>query len=331
MPFPRCVARSLAVAMLAPALAYATDAPVCDGRNLLEDPAVRPDYAAFADDLVNDEGLLWKIEKEGTAPSYLFGSIHSTQQKPVEMAREAARYLDQAKAVVTELGGPIDAAMKAKMTISMALAARTEEADSFVGEVPAGETEMVERHLAAHGVAKAIAHHLKLWFLAMATTLPKCEVEGEVSGLPEVDDTFARLGEAKGLPVVALETIDEQIAAIAAAPPKLAAQMIVASARLPELDDDAYVTLLTLYQQKRPARAIAVIDAAPGISDQDRSAEREFTKLLIVGRNETMASRAAPRLAAGGAFIAVGALHLTGKNGLIERFRAMGYSVTRIW
>ena len=44
-----------------------------------------------------------------------------------------------------------------------------------------------------------------------------------------------------------------------------------------------------------------------------------------------MASRAAPRLAAGGAFIAVGALHLTGKNGLIERFRAMGYSVTTIW
>jgi uncharacterized protein YbaP (TraB family) len=329
MPFPRCVA--LALAVVYPALACAAGAPVCDGRNLLENPAVRPDYAAFADDLVNDEGLLWKIEKEGTAPSYLYGSIHSTQDKPVEMAREAARYLDQAKAVVTELGGPIDAAMKAEMSVSMALAARTEDADSFVGEVPADETERVERYLAAHGVAKAIAHHLNLWFLAMATTLPKCEIEGEAAGLPEVDDTLARLGKSKGLPVVALETIDEQIAAVAATPPELAAQMIVASARSPEFDDDAYVTLLTLYQQKRPARAVAVIDAVPGISDEDRNAEREFTKQLLVGRNETMATRAAPRLAAGGAFISVGALHLTGKNGLIERFRAMGYSVTRIW
>ena len=35
------------------------------GATSLENPAVRPDYAAFADDLVNDEGLLWKIEKRG--------------------------------------------------------------------------------------------------------------------------------------------------------------------------------------------------------------------------------------------------------------------------
>jgi uncharacterized protein len=44
-----------------------------------------------------------------------------------------------------------------------------------------------------------------------------------------------------------------------------------------------------------------------------------------------MAKRAAPLLASGGAFIAVGALHLTGKDGLIERFRADGYTVTRVW
>jgi uncharacterized protein YbaP (TraB family) len=44
-----------------------------------------------------------------------------------------------------------------------------------------------------------------------------------------------------------------------------------------------------------------------------------------------MAARAAPLLAAGGAFIAVGALHLTGKAGLVERFRAAGYRVVAVW
>jgi uncharacterized protein YbaP (TraB family) len=44
-----------------------------------------------------------------------------------------------------------------------------------------------------------------------------------------------------------------------------------------------------------------------------------------------MAERAAPPLASGGAFIAVGALHLAGKTGLIERFRADGYTVTKVW
>jgi len=40
---------------------------------------------------------------------------------------------------------------------------------------------------------------------------------------------------------------------------------------------------------------------------------------------------APPLLASGGAFIAVGALHLAGKTGLIERFRAEGFTVTKVW
>jgi uncharacterized protein YbaP (TraB family) len=52
---------------------------------------------------------------------------------------------------------------------------------------------------------------------------------------------------------------------------------------------------------------------------------------LLQDRNAIMAERAAPLMASGGAFIAVGALHLAGKTGLIERFRAMGYRVTKVW
>jgi uncharacterized protein YbaP (TraB family) len=44
-----------------------------------------------------------------------------------------------------------------------------------------------------------------------------------------------------------------------------------------------------------------------------------------------MMKRAAPLLAKGGAFVAVGALHLSGKDGLIQRARAAGYTVTKVW
>ena len=60
---------------------------------------------------------------------------------------------------------------------------------------------------------------------------------------------------------------------MASAPPKLAARMLIAGARDPDLNDDAYVTLLNLYKAKQPARAIAVIDAAPGLTAADRDAE----------------------------------------------------------
>jgi uncharacterized protein YbaP (TraB family) len=60
-------------------------------------------------------------------------------------------------------------------------------------------------------------------------------------------------------------------------------------------------------------------------------AEDEFTRLLLFGRNEAMMQRMAPLLEKGGAFVAVGALHLSGKDGLIERARAENYRVTKVW
>ena len=330
------VFRRLALAMIGAALwtslaLAAAPPPVCDGRDLTADPAVKPDYAAFADDLVNDEGLLWKIEKPGVAPSFLYGTVHSTQAAPIALMREAARHLDEAKIVVTELGGPFDASDKVNMSAAMLSASLSADVDTFSGELSGADADVVERYLADHGYPKEMVHHLKLWFLAVGATMPRCETEGKTADLPEVDETIAALGKASGLPVKGLETLQEQIDAIAATPPGLAARMLIATARRPDLEDDSYVTLLKLYTDKRPTRALAVVDAVPGVSVEDRAAEREFTKLLLVGRNEVMASRAAPYLASGGAFIAVGALHLSGKAGLVERFRAIGYRVTKIW
>jgi uncharacterized protein YbaP (TraB family) len=97
------------------------------------------------------------------------------------------------------------------------------------------------------------------------------------------------------------------------------------------MNDDLYATMLKFYLESRPAEILAVGDALGGLSGAERAAEDEFMGALLQGRTATMAERAAPLLASGGAFIAVGALHLAGKTGLIERFRADGYTVTKEW
>jgi hypothetical protein len=305
-------------------------APVCQGRDLSHDPDVKPDFAAHADDLVNGDGLLWKIEKSG-APSYFFGTIHSTTPAAIALASRAAAYIDGAKTVATELGGPFDSAQKVDMGAEMMKAALSPATDTFAGEISDVDAPSVDAFLAARGFPEAMTHHLKLWFLAVAGSLPTCEAEGQRLGLKEVDQMIAEIGRAHGLPVVGLETMDEQLHTLASTPAPLAATVLVASAGAPNLDDDSYVTLLNLYQQRRPSAAIAILDAIPGLTPKQRAAEAEMTRLLLVGRNETMMRRAAPLLAAGGAFIAVGALHLPGKNGLIELARAAGYRVTKIW
>lgn len=319
----------LALLAAGPALA---DAPfACQGKDLSADPALKVDRAAHAGELVNADGLLWRIDKDGVAPSFFYGTMHSTQPAAIALAREAAKHIDSAKAVATELGGPMDAADKVSLSGSLIAAALAPDRDTLAEAIPAAEIPAVEAYLANHGLPGPMAHHLKTWFLAATTSLPQCEADGEREGLPEVDDTIARIAKASHVPVIALETAAEQIVAISQTPADAAALLLRSAARDPLLSDDSYMTLLSLYLQKRPAEAIAVLDAAPGLTEEERAAEAAFTQGLLATRNETMIRRAGPLLAAGGAFIAVGALHLSGKEGLIERARTEGYKVTKVW
>ena len=233
--------------------------------------------------------------------------------------------------MVTELGGPFDPVDRSALGAKLLAAAIDRDQDTFQPDLAGAAAAPVEALLAAHGVPKELAHHLKLWFLAASVEAPLCEQAREQAGLPEVDEIVAEAGAAAKVPVIGLETADEQLAALAAAPPALSATLLKTSARLPELDDDAYATMVRLYRDGRPAEMIAVVDALPELTAEERAAERKFDDLLLVGRNETMATRAAPLLAKGGAFIAVGALHLPGKGGLIARFRALGYRVVNVW
>jgi uncharacterized protein len=315
------------LALAPPAFAQGAE---CGGVDLSADPSIKPDWKEHADELINGEGLLWRIEKPGLAPSYLYGTMHSTADGPMRLAREAAPYAQKATAVATELGD-LDSAKKIEIGASMLREAMSPDADTFADLIEGADAKRVETMLAAKGTPAEMAHHLKLWMLAVAASLPKCELEGQAKGLPEVDESFARIAEAHHIPVIGLESVEEQMRVIASITPALAASQLKAIARGGALADGGYGTLLSLYLQKRPAAALAVLDAAPGVTPEERAASEELTRRLLSDRNDVMAERAEPYLEKGGIFVAVGALHLPGKRGLIEILRGKGYQLTKVW
>ena len=190
----------------------------------------------------------------------------------------------------------------------------------------------IEKLLAGQGYPAEFAHHLKPWFLAILTALPACEAKREALDLPEVDQFLAQTAKDSGVKVVAFETPQEQLDAIATMRPEVAATLLArrrprAGLERRPLCNDAASSIGRADRRK----SCPISDAVGGLSEAERSAQDEFMRVLLVDRNAVMAERAAPLLASGGAFIAVGALHLTGKDGLIERFRADGYKVTKVW
>ena len=303
----------------------------CQGSDLAQVGGLAAAEAARADDLVNGDGLLWRIDKPGLAPSLLFGTIHSTDESALDIARRAAQFINGSKVVATELGGPMDSIEKGNITAATLAKALDRDHDTFEGAIAPEDRERIEKFIAGLGYPAEFAHHLKPWFLAILTAIPACEAEREARDLPEVDQFLAETAKNLGVKVIGLETAEEQLDAIAALRPEVAATLLTLAARAPGLNDDLYATMLRLYRESRPAEIVAIADAVGGLNEAERAAQDEFMRELLQSRNATMAERAAPLLASGGAFIAVGALHLAGKSGLIERFRAEGYTVTKVW
>jgi uncharacterized protein YbaP (TraB family) len=315
---------------LAAGPAFAEAAPPCRGKDLSQIPGLAEARAKRADDLIDADGLFWRIEKPSLPPSYLFGTIHSTDDEALALARRAATAIPGARVVATELGGPMDAVEKANIGGETLARALDRDHDTFA-DAPAKDRASIERMAEQLGYPTEFAHHLKLWFLAIVTATPVCEARRLALDLPEVDQYLAEQAKAAGVRVVALETPKEQLDALASLRPEVAAALLALAARDPEMNDDVYATLLKLYRESRPAEILAVGDAISGVNASERAAEDELAALLLTGRNATMAERLAPALKEGGAFIAVGALHLSGRDGLVERVRKLGYTVTKVW
>ena len=97
----------------------------------------------------------------------------------------------------------------------------------------------------------------------------------------------------------------------------------------PEVTEDWYATLIELYLQEKVSLLVPLLDRAPEFAAMAATMD-ETEDALVVVRNHRMHERLLPLLAAGNAFVGVGALHLSGEIGLVELLRGSGYTVTRV-
>src|SRR5258708_21635684 len=141
-------------------LAHAEPPKACQGSDFTQVQGLAAAEAARADDLVNGDGLLWRIDKAGLAPSYLFGTIHSTDESALEVARRAAQSINSATIGATELGGPIDTIEKANIAAATLAKALERDHDTFEGVIAPEAREKIEKLITSLGYPAEFAHHL---------------------------------------------------------------------------------------------------------------------------------------------------------------------------
>lgn len=285
--------------------------------------AVAAQPAAADEPVPYGEGLLWRIERDGVAPSHLFGTMHATDARVLELPAPVAEALDQADSLTIEVVlSPLDAV---RLSLAMFLSdGRTLEgivgADSFAAMVTAADR---------YGVPAAALRRMRPWGAALVFSSPPEEFHRAAAGERALDQTLEDRMRARDRPVYGLETLDEQIAILDTQPEdRQVAMLRQAVATNPKIEV-MFAGLLQAYLARNVSAFMA--ESLDQTTGEDRALTEAFIETAIYGRNQRMAERMAERLDEGNALVAIGALHLPGERGVLTLLAGQGWRITRVY
>jgi uncharacterized protein YbaP (TraB family) len=201
---------------------------------------------------------------------------------------------------------------------------------SLADQLSESELKRLRETLRKRGIPAENAHLLRPWFAWSAFAIPECEKRRVAAGSAFLDQRLGEEARKRGQPVIGLETIGSQINVLAGMPEAAQLDLLRTSLAFLDNQENLFEVLIRLYLA-RDLGAIMPFNAKFAEKlGVDPALFVPTERDLVEKRNITMRNAALPLLQEGNAFIAVGALHLPGKGGLVELFRAAGYTVTPV-
>jgi len=264
------------------------------------------------------EGLLWRIAKTGVPDSFAFGTIHIADPR-VTIAAPVGDALARSRTLALESGGEV--ANGEVFELEQFPDGR--RLRPLIGD---DAFKRVRAELTAQDVPAAVIERMKPW--AAMIKVARAPPRGSEATL---DQQLLAAASARGVKLMALEWVEEQIAAFDAVPLDTQVALLrhaIADQAALEAGLDATIDAW----RRGDLAALAKLNA--GSHDRFSVLGRHYavlTKHIIHDRNVLMHHRLVLPLRAGRVFVAVGALHLHGEKGLLALIARSGYRVTRLY
>jgi uncharacterized protein len=260
--------------------------------------------------------LLYEITGPGLKkPSYLFGTIHLICEK--DMFSPVVGYLDKAEQLMLEMdiGDP---ALMQKVLIASMMDGGKSVKDQLTAEEFARIDKMYKEYV---GIPFAALQNLKPMisstYLYMSPKVLGCQ--------PPMmyDNYFAKAATTRKLPVVGLETAEEQIAVLDSNSVEKQLNDLSAMSADPAAKIGEFHKLYKIYLSQDS-------DALHRYTEKQFKDSGFSAQKMLHGRNAKWIPKIEAAVAAKPSFIAVGAAHLGGQKGVVNLLRAKGYTVKPI-
>ncbi|MFV0298056.1 MAG: TraB/GumN family protein [Hyphomicrobiaceae bacterium] len=306
----------------------------CGGKDLMAQLATEDEAAAarireVAAKTPNGKAIFWRISSPDAKPSHLFGTIHLSDARVTHLSADVTSALDQADVLALEVA---DLSAQALMRTLVHFRSQMFFADGRTLDqlLTPAEMEQAEAVAARRGLPSTALNMARPWFVSLLLAVSQCEQNRTREGALPLDLTIAGRARARGTAVVGLESMDDQLKVFASQPDADQLAYLRANLKFESQRADAVETLVQRYIGRELAMAWPLQQELWTRAGLKPSAMESMKSSLLTSRNQKMRDAALPLLEKGNAFIAVGALHLIGKTGLVALFRQAGYQVDAI-
>jgi uncharacterized protein YbaP (TraB family) len=282
-------------------------APECEVLELTEERM--PDQSVYG------KGLLWRVSKKESVPSYVFGTIHVADESITELPAQVVDALNRSRLFAMEvLPDPAASNSYARL---MYFADGRKLIDLVSGQL----FDEIVRLMGAYHLPKVAVVSLKPWAAFLIMSYPN--ESGQI-----LDMRLLELARQNGADVRGLETLREQVDIFDTMTLDKQLQLLSDTACHHELIEADFELMKSLYL----ARDLAgLYSYGQRISNSDDELYNELTQKLLIDRNYTMVERMEKLLQSGNAFIAIGAMHLVGEEGILALLEINDYKISRVY
>ena len=274
--------------------------------------------------------LLWKVSDDDNS-LYLLGSFHLLMPDDYPLSGDVHLAFADAEKLVFELA-PEEMASP-QLGVQMAQAALRTDGTTLDDALPPDVAAKLDAwtganaaELAKGGITAEALQMFEPWFVGLMVTVSELTKLGLDPKLGLDAHLSAKAGKAQK-PTAGLETGAQQIAFL---------DGMNADEQLQMLDEALAQSEEAREEMRRLHAAWREGDADRMWSDMALEMRREYPRLyraINVERNDAWVPKLEARLQAAGeddTLVVVGALHLLGEDGVVEKLRAKGYEVERV-
>ena len=266
-----------------------------------------------------ERGLLWEVSRKGTPPSHVFGTIHVADARLEKLPEPAQAAFARAASLMLEF------VADEYVNERFLEAAMFTDRQTLQEKIGAEDFERALAQLRPIGLSREFVDKLKPWGVLINLRDPRA------AGGVTPDARLAAQARARRMPVFRIEGVEEQIFTFDELP--MAAQVALLKHSLAHRDELLELSARTLeaYLAADLAAIWRLREAFVQRHPQIAAHQAVMTKRVVHDRSVVMAFRMQRQLRRGGAFVALGALHLYGDKGVLALLEEDGYAASRVF